>query len=144
MGDFVSADSTNDLDFTKRWRNIRQQHCIKFVRIRSYSSSYSVQMRENTDHNNSKYGHFSRRAMIYPFYSFIVSNSLRLYYKLYYIFIKHSCYRTVKSAIWEIFSEFLIFCNLLQNMRSDEKICQYCAMQRATTTLSLKACQSEM
>ena len=23
-----------------------------------------------------------------------------------------SCYRTVPSAIWEIFSEFLIFCNL--------------------------------
>ena len=29
------------------------------------------------------------------------------------IFIKTcSCYRTVTSAIWEIFSEFLIFCNL--------------------------------
>ena len=24
----------------------------------------------------------------------------------------NSCYRTVPSAIWEIFSEFLIFCNL--------------------------------
>ena len=23
-----------------------------------------------------------------------------------------SCYRTVPSAIWEIFSEFLVFCNL--------------------------------
>ena len=26
-----------------------------------------------------------------------------------------SCYRTVPSAIWEIFSEFLMFCNLLLN-----------------------------
>ena len=26
--------------------------------------------------------------------------------------ILSSCYRTVPSAIWEIFSEFLIFCNL--------------------------------
>ena len=26
-----------------------------------------------------------------------------------------SCYRTVPSATWEIFSEFLIFCNLFRN-----------------------------
>ena len=30
------------------------------VRIRSYSGPYSVQMQENTDPNNSEYGHFSR------------------------------------------------------------------------------------
>ena len=51
-------------------------HCVKRVRMRSYSgpfglntekygeirfiSPYSVQMRENTDQNNSKYGHVSR------------------------------------------------------------------------------------
>ena len=39
------------------------QHCVKSVRIRSYSGPYSVQMQENTDQNNSEYGHFSRRAM---------------------------------------------------------------------------------
>ena len=32
----------------------------KSVRIWSYSGSYSVQMRENTDQNNSEYGLFSR------------------------------------------------------------------------------------
>ena len=48
-----------------------------------------------------------------------------------------SCYRTVPSAIWEIFPDFLIFCNLFyeplgdslgeaQNMRNEENIWQYC------------------
>ena len=35
-------------------------HCVKSVLIRSYSGPYSVQMRENTDQNNSEYGHFLR------------------------------------------------------------------------------------
>ena len=30
------------------------------------------------------------------------------------LLIISSCYRTVPSALWEIFSEFLIFCNLFQ------------------------------
>ena len=30
-------------------------HCVKSVRIQSYSGPYSVRMRENTDQNNSKY-----------------------------------------------------------------------------------------
>ena len=34
-------------------------HCVKSVRIRSYSGPYSVRMQENTDQNNSEYGHFS-------------------------------------------------------------------------------------
>ena len=34
-------------------------HCVKSVRIRSYSGPYSVRMRENTNQNNSEYGHFS-------------------------------------------------------------------------------------
>ena len=38
-------------------------HCVKSVRIRSYSGPYSVRMRENTDQNNSKYGHFLRSDM---------------------------------------------------------------------------------
>ena len=42
-----------------------------------------------------------------------------------------SCYRTVPSAIWEIFSEFL-------------NICQYCTRPRAITTLSLNACLNQM
>ena len=35
-------------------------HCVKSVRIRSYSSPYSVRMRENADQKNSEYGHFLR------------------------------------------------------------------------------------
>ena len=46
-------------------------HCVKSVRIRSFSGSYfpeiglktaqhSVQMRENTEQKNSEYRHFSR------------------------------------------------------------------------------------
>ena len=33
-------------------------HCVKSFRIRSYSGPYLVRMRENTDQNNSEYGHF--------------------------------------------------------------------------------------
>ena len=39
-------------------------HCVKSVRIQSYSGPYSVQMRENTDQNNSEYGHFSRSGYV--------------------------------------------------------------------------------
>ena len=35
-------------------------HCVKNVRIRSYSGPFSVRMRENTDQNSSEYGHFLR------------------------------------------------------------------------------------
>ena len=35
-------------------------YCVKSVRTRSYSGPYSVRMQENTDQNNSEYGHFSR------------------------------------------------------------------------------------
>ena len=36
------------------------KHCVKNVRILSFSGPYSVRMRENTDQENSEYGHFSR------------------------------------------------------------------------------------
>ena len=32
--------------------------CVKYARIRSYFGPYSVEMRENADQNNFKYGHF--------------------------------------------------------------------------------------
>ena len=35
-------------------------HCVKSVRIRSFSGQYSIRMRENTDQRNSEYEHFSR------------------------------------------------------------------------------------
>ena len=41
-------------------------HCVKAVRIRSYSGPYSVRMRENKDQNDSEYGHFSRSEQIRP------------------------------------------------------------------------------
>ena len=37
-----------------------QFHCVKRVRIRSYSGPYLARMRENTDQNISEYRHFSR------------------------------------------------------------------------------------
>ena len=40
--------------------NLHHQHCAKSVRIVGYSGPCSVRMRENTDQNNSEYGHFSR------------------------------------------------------------------------------------
>ena len=47
--------------------NNRKKHCVKNVRIRSYSgpnTDNSVRMRENTNQNNSEYGHFSRSESI--------------------------------------------------------------------------------
>ena len=38
------------------------RHCVKSIRIRSFSGPYSVRMRENTDQKNSEYEYFSRSA----------------------------------------------------------------------------------
>ena len=38
-------------------------HCVKSVRIRSYSGPYFPPFRLNTDQNNSEYGHFLRSAL---------------------------------------------------------------------------------
>ena len=37
---------------------------VKSVHIQRYSGPYSVQMRENTDQNNSVYGHFLRNDWV--------------------------------------------------------------------------------
>ena len=39
---------------------VADSRCAKSVRIRSYSGPYAVRMQENTDENNSEYGHFLR------------------------------------------------------------------------------------
>ena len=39
---------------------IQTSHCVKSVRIWSYSGPHSVRMRGNTDQNNCEYRHFSR------------------------------------------------------------------------------------
>ena len=41
--------------------------CVKSVRIRSDSGPYSVRIRENTDQNNSEYGHFLRSEYVPPY-----------------------------------------------------------------------------
>ena len=41
-------------------QNMQITHCVKNVRIGSFSRPYSVRMRQNADQNNSEYGHFSR------------------------------------------------------------------------------------
>ena len=47
---------------TLNWWNTESMHCVKCVRIRSFSGPYSFQMRESTGQKNSKYGHFSLSA----------------------------------------------------------------------------------
>ena len=37
-------------------------------------SSYSVRMRENTDHKNTEYGHFSKSGIYKVFQTFSISN----------------------------------------------------------------------
>ena len=73
----------NIFTITSNYSKTNSYHYAKSVRIRSYSgryfatlglnterslriSPYSVQMRENTDQNNSKYGHFSRSVSLEP------------------------------------------------------------------------------
>ena len=64
-----------------------------------------------------------------------------------------SCYRTVPSAIWEIFSEFLISCNLFcepldewnnSKIWETRKIFANIVRGSAITTLSLNACLNKM
>ena len=45
-------------------RGIQHLHCVKSVRILSYSGPYSVRMQENVDQNNCEYGHFSHSATV--------------------------------------------------------------------------------
>ena len=39
---------------------VSDKHCVKSVRIQSFSAPYLVLMRENMGQKNSEYGHFSR------------------------------------------------------------------------------------
>ena len=48
-------------------------HYVKNVRIRSYSGPYSVQIRENTGQNNSKYGNFLRSGSQWNFARKLIS-----------------------------------------------------------------------
>ena len=64
------------------WKKLGTTHCINIVRIQSYSAlyfptfgpnterfgvfPYSFQMQGSTDHNNSKYGHFSSSDSLRP------------------------------------------------------------------------------
>ena len=53
------------MTITRIISTLLDHHCVKSVRIRSrveYLNTYSVQMREKVDQNNSKYGLFSRSA----------------------------------------------------------------------------------
>ena len=48
------VDCSEKVQISSNW------HCVKSVRIMSYSGPYSVRMRDNADQNNSEYGHFLR------------------------------------------------------------------------------------
>ena len=47
----------------KQFKSLNINHFVKSVHIWSYSGPYSVQLRQNTDQNNSEYGHFSRSQL---------------------------------------------------------------------------------
>ena len=82
-----------------RWKKIWIMHYVKSVQIRSFFwsvfsrirteygeilhiSLYSVQMRENTDQNNSKYGHFLRSASLMDQYFYTnPQGNMRLLYQ---------------------------------------------------------------
>ena len=43
---------------------MKRTHCVKIVHIWSYSYAYSVRMWQNTDQNDSEYGHFLRLTLV--------------------------------------------------------------------------------
>ena len=57
MNHFVVLRSMNKI--LKDYFSGIVDNCRKVFSIWSYSAPYSVQIRENADQNNSKYGHFS-------------------------------------------------------------------------------------
>ena len=65
-------------------------HCLKSVRIWSFSGPYSVWMWENKDQKNSKYGYFSRSEchdfLWYPSTSY---SSSCIFISLFSLFFKH-------------------------------------------------------
>ena len=71
------------------WIAFFKVHCMKSVRIRSYSGPYFPAFGLNADQNNSEYGHFLRSGESYLFVeinedTFIVKNfyALRLHESL--------------------------------------------------------------
>ena len=83
----------------------------------------------------------------------LIANHLSSADESFYIYILCSCYRTMPSAVWEIFSEFLIFCNLFHEPLGEwnnskiwetRKIFANIVQGSAITTLSLNACLNKM
>ena len=50
------------------WKNPKY-HCMKSVRIRSFSGPYFLSFGHNTNQKNSEYGHFSRSVNLYYIYN---------------------------------------------------------------------------
>ena len=65
-------------------------------------------------------------------------NQLSIYAYCVKTLLIRNCYRTMPSAIRDLFSDFIIFCKI--GVRNKENICQYCTRQHEITTLSLNAC----
>ena len=61
--------NTYIVQYLKKYRQHDHDHCLKNVRILSYSGPYSVRMLENADQNNSEYGHFSRSGDLVSYYN---------------------------------------------------------------------------
>ena len=92
------------------------QYCMKSVRIRSYSvphfsafgldteirsiSSYSVQMRENADQNNSEYRHFLRSAIHQAFQQFLYASRIILHKLLHIMFLHLNHKKLLKGFLW--------------------------------------------
>ena len=53
------------LDIHKEQEKNDKKHCVKSVRIRSFSGPYFPAFGLNTDQNNSEYEHFLRSEMPY-------------------------------------------------------------------------------
>ena len=94
-------------------------HCVKSVRIRSFSGPYFPTFGLNTDHKNSEYGHFLRGVTSHNFllchnfcrffhFFFFLCFLLQLYFIFSFCFIFHFIY--FSSSILIYVSTFSLIC----------------------------------
>ena len=97
-------------------------HCVKSVRIRSFSGLYSVRMRENTKQKNSEYGPSSRSVLL---------QVLRHFFLRFYVALLASCPR---FALVRIFGIVLSVTHLKKTI--PEAVVQRCSIKKMFLEIS--------
>ena len=121
-----SISCVQDDMFDISQKSLTIYHCVKRVRIRSYSgsyfsrirteygelrsiSTYAIQMRENTNQNNSEYGHFLRSVC--NFWHKYLENSVMFTQRLKWM---SGPSLPLKTESWKVLTLLLLFIIYLQ------------------------------